>query len=195
MTHHRKVEASEPTCPAARVIVGVCGGIAAYKVCHVVSRLVQRGVSVRVVMTESATRFVGPATFASLTGRPVHVDLFESPGRHHAEHIALARDCDLLLIAPATANTIGKLAGGICDNLLTTVATAIGHRVPVWMAPAMNGDMWANPIVQRNVACLQQSLGYRMIGPADGYQACGSVGAGRMADADEILDCIVQKLG
>lgn len=173
------------------VLVGVCGGIAAYKVCEVVSRLVQRGAGVTVAMTKAARKFVGPVTFQALSARPVLTTLWHADQPTHVPHIASTDEADLLLIAPATANIIGKMAGGIADDLVSTLA--ITSASPVLLAPAMNVLMWGNPIVQRNVATLTE-LGVKMIGPGEGWLACRSIGAGRMAEADEILEAVVALL-
>lgn len=173
-----------------KVLLGVSGGIACYKGCAVTSKLVQSGRDVTVIMTESATRFVTPVTFEALSGNHVYTSLWETGDFPHTAHIELARWADRVVIAPATANIIGKLANGLCDDLLTTVLTAVPHGVPTHIAPAMNADMWANPIVQKNVATLRDTLGYEMIGPAEGWQACRTAGAGRMAEAEAIVAAI-----
>lgn len=171
-----------------RVLIAVTGGIAAYKACALVSRLVQDGAEVTVLMTEAATRFVGPLTFESLSGRPVHTSQWQQVENHDSQHIALARSADLMVIAPASANTIAKLAAGLCDNVVTTVACAMPRGVPVLLAPAMNAEMWENPITQRNVGTLRDVAGYRFVGPGEGWQACRTKGAGRMSEPEEILD-------
>lgn len=173
------------------VVVAVCGGIAAYKVCTVVSRLVQRGAGVTVAMTESATRFVGPTTFQALTAREVLTSLFSASDAFDPQHIGLTDRADLFLIAPATANIIGKIAGGICDDLVSTMVVAAS--CPVILAPAMNDSMWAHPAVRANVAKLD-TFGCDMVGPAEGWLACRSVGPGRMAEPEEILDSLVARL-
>lgn len=173
------------------VVVAVCGGIAAYKVCTVVSRLVQRGAGVTVAMTESATRFVGVATFQALTAREVLTNLFSASEAHDPQHIRLTERADLFLIAPATANIIGKIAGGICDDLVSTMVVAAA--CPVILAPAMNDTMWAHPAVRANVARLD-TFGYTAVGPAEGWLACRSVGPGRMAEPEEILDSVIALL-
>jgi phosphopantothenoylcysteine decarboxylase/phosphopantothenate--cysteine ligase len=174
------------------ILVGVTGGIAAYKTAALVSALVQAGAGASVIMTEHATRFVGPLTFQTLTGRPVHTDLFESPDVYKAEHIALAERAELVVVAPATANCLAKLAHGIADDLLSTVLLAV--EAPLLAAPAMNARMWAHPAVKANVELLR-SRGVRFIGPEEGRLACGTVGPGRMAEPQEILRQIVDILG
>lgn len=178
-----------------RVLVAVTGGIACYKVCHVVSRLSQEGVDVRVMMTEAATHFVTPLTFQSLSGQPVYTSLWQAPTAPESQHIELARWPHVVLVAPATANIIGKLAQGICDDLVSTTLTALPSELPVVLAPAMNADMWANPIVQRNASTLRDLLHYRMVGPESGWQACRTQGAGRMSEPQAILQAVREELG
>jgi len=173
------------------ILVGVTGGIAAYKTAALVSRLVQAGAGVTVIMTEHAARFVGPLTFQTLTGRPVHTDLFQSPEVYKAEHIALAERAELAVVAPATANCLAKLAHGIADDLLSTVLLAV--EGPLLAAPAMNARMWTHPAVRANVELLR-SRGVRFVGPEEGPLACGTVGTGRMAEPQEILHQIVDIL-
>ncbi|MGB2987384.1 MAG: flavoprotein [Phycisphaerae bacterium] len=173
------------------VLVGVCGGIAAYKVCEVVSTLAQRGAGVTVAMTKAARRFVGPVSFQALSGRPVLTNLWHAQEAAGVQHVTVTDAADLLLIAPATANIIGKIAGGIADDLVSTLVISAGS--PVVLAPAMNERMWANPVVQRNVTTLSE-LGFKLVGPGEGWLACRGVGPGRMAEASEILDAIIPML-
>jgi phosphopantothenoylcysteine synthetase/decarboxylase len=173
------------------VVVGVCGGIAAYKVCQVVSTLVQRGAEVTVAMTESAARFVGPTTFGALTGRAVLTSLWDPRAYYDPQHVSLTESLDALLIAPATYNMIGKLASGIADDLVSTLVSAADG--PVILAPAMNARMWENPVLQANVRKLAE-LGYRVVAPGEGWLACGTVGPGRMAEAEEIMEVLVEQL-
>ncbi len=184
--------ADAPDVDAARyagreVVVAVCGGIAAYKVASVVSALVQRAAGVTVAMTESARQFVGPVTFRALTARPVLTDLFSAEHSDDPQHIRLTRHADLMLVAPATANMIGKVACGICDDLVATILVAA--ECPVLFAPAMNDAMWRHPAVTANVEKLK-SFGYPFVGPAEGWLACRSSGPGRMAEPDDILAAI-----
>jgi len=172
------------------ILVGVTGGIAAYKAAHLVSLLAQEGAAVSVVMTEHAQRFVGPLTFQALSRRPVYTDLF-AEGAYEADHIALADRAEVAVVAPATANVIGKLAAGIADDLLSTVLVAL--RVPVILAPAMNEAMWNHPAVQTNVETLRRR-GVRFVGPEEGRLACGTEGLGRMAEPETILAEIVRTL-
>ncbi len=173
------------------VLVGVTGGIAAYKTCTVVSRLVQRGCGVTVVMTEAATHFVGPATFQALTGRRVFTSLWTADDRFDHQHIRLPELADLIVIAPATANIIGKIAGGIGDDLLST--TVMSADSPTLLAPAMNARMWSNPIVQANVERLSE-LEYHVVGPERGWLSCRSSGQGRMSEPEAILEAAVNLL-
>ncbi|MCC6444799.1 MAG: bifunctional phosphopantothenoylcysteine decarboxylase/phosphopantothenate--cysteine ligase CoaBC [Armatimonadetes bacterium] len=166
------------------VVLGVTGGIAAYKAAEIASRLVKRGADVQAVMTENAARFVGPATFRALTGYPVVTDMFEEPTVREIAHISLAQQSDLILIAPATANIIGKIACGIADDMLST--TVMAATCPVLLAPAMNTEMWNNPIVQSNLDKLS-GLGYFFVEPTSGRLACGTEGVGKLADPEEIV--------
>ena len=174
-----------------RVLVGVCGGIAAYKVCEVVSSLAQRGAEVTVAMSRAARKFVGRTTFQALTGRRVLTSLWSADEASEIQHIALTDSAHVMLIAPATADVLGKIAAGVADDVVTTLV--IGAASPVLLAPAMNERMWRNPIVQRNIAALKE-LGYHSVGPGDGWLACRSVGPGRMAEPQEIVDALVPLL-
>ncbi len=173
------------------LLIGVTGGIAAYKTAALVSRLVQAGAGVSVAMTESATRLVAPATFVSLTGRPVRTDVFDESGHPHGAHIGLAEAADLFCVAPATANFLAKTAVGIADDLLSTLY--LSFPGPVVLAPAMNTVMWNKPAVQRNVEQLRED-GVHFVGPEEGWLACRTKGIGRMSDPDKILDAIAQHL-
>jgi phosphopantothenoylcysteine decarboxylase len=166
------------------ILLGVSGGVAAYKSAELASRLMQAGARVSVVMTPSAHRFIGPTTFEALTGRPVHTEMF-SPREHFlGEHIGLARRAELMVVAPATANLLARMAHGMADDLLTTLVLAV--TCPILVAPAMNNEMWTKPAVQRNVARLRED-GIRIVGPGDGWLSCGAVGPGRMSEVDAIL--------
>jgi phosphopantothenoylcysteine decarboxylase/phosphopantothenate--cysteine ligase len=173
------------------VVLGVTGGIAAYKACEVARALVHRGIAVHVVMTRSATEFVSPLTFQTLTGNTVHTEMFNLLRESEIGHIALARRGDVILIAPATANFIGKVASGIADDLLSTVVMAA--RVPVLFAPAMNTAMWENRVVQRNLDTLR-TLGYGFVEPKSGELACGEEGRGKLADVGDVLDAVYSTL-
>ena len=183
---------SHPTLKDRRIVVGVCGGIAAYKACEVVSRLRQDGAQVRVVMTRNATEFVGLATMRALSGQDVACEMFGAMPEMEIEHIALAEFGEVIIVVAATANVIGKVAGGICDDLLTTTINAAAGTVI--FAPAMNRRMWENPITQRNVQTLA-ALGYVFVGPDCGRLACGDMGMGRLCSAEDILDAVDQALG
>ena len=169
-------------------IVGVTGGIAAYKACDVVSKLKKLNANIHVIMTESACEFVKPMTFQTLSNNFVINDMFKEPKTWEVEHIELAKKADAFLIVPATANFIGKLAAGIADDMLTT--TVMATRAPVIIAPAMNTNMYTNRIVQANMDKLED-LGYRFIDPSSGRLACGDIGAGKLAGVDDILAFIV----
>ncbi|WP_449024269.1 bifunctional phosphopantothenoylcysteine decarboxylase/phosphopantothenate--cysteine ligase CoaBC [Peptostreptococcus stomatis] len=170
------------------IIVGVTGGIAAYKACDVVSKLKKLNANIHVIMTESACEFVQPMTFQTLSNNFVINDMFKEPKTWEVEHIELAKRADAFLIVPATANFIGKLAAGIADDMLTT--TVMATRAPVIIAPAMNTNMYTNRIVQANIGALQD-LGYKFIEPASGRLACGDIGAGKLADVDDIVAYVV----
>lgn len=180
-------------CRGRRVLLAVTGGIACYKAATLVSALVQRGGEVRVIMTDAATHFVGPLTFVSLSGHRVLTSIWDHDDRPDAQHIGLARWCELMVIAPATANIIAKLAHGLCDDVVSLAASALPRvpkATPLLIAPAMNADMWANPVVQRNVTTVRDVLGAQLVGPDEGWQACRTQGAGRMSEPATILEAI-----
>jgi phosphopantothenoylcysteine decarboxylase / phosphopantothenate---cysteine ligase len=168
------------------IVLCVTGGIAAYKAAALASQLRQRGANVTVAMTDAARRLVTHTTFEAVSGNQVATTLWPEPGTRPLDHIALADRAELIVIAPATADVIGKIAGGLADDVVTTTVMAAATRVPILLAPAMNNGMWTNPIVQRNVQTLD-ALGYHTVGPADGWLACGTQGPGRMAEPAEIL--------
>lgn len=167
------------------VVLGVTGGIAVYKACELLRLLQKRGIDVFVVMTQNACRFVAPLTFETLSGHPVAVDTFERPQTWEVEHIALAKRADLFLIAPATANIMGKMACGIADDMLST--TVMATRAPVLVAPAMNTGMWENAAVQQNVKTLR-ARGVEIVAPVSGHLACGDNGAGKLEDVAVIAE-------
>jgi len=183
--------------PAARELSGyellvcVTGGIAAFKVAQLVSQLVQAGCGVTVAMTRHARRFVGPTTFRALTGRPVLTSLWPADESDAMPHLRPTEVADLVLVAPATANILGKLAHGIADDLVSTLLLAADG--PVLLAPAMNARMWRHPAVQRNVAFLREH-GYLLVGPQEGWLACGEVGPGRMSEPEELLAAVRSEL-
>jgi phosphopantothenoylcysteine decarboxylase len=169
------------------ILLGVSGGIAAYKSASLVSDLVQSGIGVSVVMTRSAMKFVGPATFRALTGRRVATRSFEDDDHPLGPHIEMARQAELLCVAPATANFLAKAAHGLADDLLSTLV--LSFTGPVLIAPAMNKEMWSKAAVQRNVAQLRDD-GFHFVGPGDGWQSCRERGVGRMAEAVEIAAAV-----
>lgn len=175
-----------------RILLGVTGGIAAYKAAELVRRLRERGAVVQVVMTEGAQRFVTALTFQALSGRPVRDSLWDETAEAAMGHIELARWADLMLIAPASADCLARLAQGRADDLLTTLVLA--SEAPLLLAPAMNRAMWANPATRANVATLGER-GAALLGPGVGDQACGEVGAGRMLEPEEIVAALEQRLG
>ena len=171
-----------------RVLLGVTGGIAAYKVAELARLLIRNNVDVQVAMTEAATRFVTPATFQALTGKPVVTDLWDPGFANSMAHIELSRGVDAIVVAPASADFLAKLAHGHADDLLST--TCLARNTPLLVAPAMNVEMWDNPATQRNVATLRAD-GVTVMGPAPGDQACGEVGMGRMLEPEEILHSVL----
>lgn len=173
-----------------RVAIGVTGGVAAYKTAMLVSRLVQSDVEVTTVLTAAATKFIGAATFAALTGKPPALDAFD-PHYPLGAHIEIAKSVDLLCVAPASADFLAKTAQGAADDLLSTIYLAFTG--PVLMAPAMNVEMWSKPSVQRNVAQLVED-GVEMIGPGSGWLSCRDQGAGRMSEPDDIFAAIQTRL-
>ncbi|MCD4714465.1 MAG: bifunctional phosphopantothenoylcysteine decarboxylase/phosphopantothenate--cysteine ligase CoaBC [Clostridiales bacterium] len=171
------------------IVIGVTGGIAAYKAADVVSRLKKLGANVYVIMTKHAVEFVSPLTFQSISQNYVVTEMFEDPKTWDVEHIALAKRADLFLIVPATANIVGKIAGGIADDMLTT--TVMATEAPVYMALAMNTKMYENPIFKDNVKKLVH-YGYHMIEPGSGRLACGDVGAGKLEDPEAIVSEVIR---
>jgi len=173
------------------ILLGVTGGIAAWKSADLCSRLIQQGARVSVIMTEAAHQFIGRTTFEALTGRPVNSDPFEVKEHYRGEHIGLAQRAEIVVIAPATAATLARLACGLADDLLST--TVLATTAPVLVAPAMNCDMWMKPAVQRNVHQLRTD-GLLLIDPEDGWLSCGEIGPGRMAAPEMILDEIRRRI-
>jgi len=171
-----------------RLLLGVTGGVAAYKVAELARLLQRNNVEVQVAMTDAATKFVTPATFQALTGRPVVTDLWDASFPNHMAHIELSRGVDAILVAPASADFMAKLAHGLADDVLST--TCLARNCPLLVAPAMNREMWDNPATQRNVATLR-SDGVTVLGPAAGDQACGEVGMGRMLEPEDILASVL----
>ncbi len=179
------------TLEGKNVVLGVTGGIAAYKACELTSRLRKAGAEVFVIMTKNACRFVSPLTFETLSNHPAVTDTFDRPATWEVEHIALAKRADVFVIAPATANILAKMAHGIADDMLST--TVLATRAPVLAAPAMNTGMWENAATRENVDRLR-ARGVRFIGPEGGFLACGDSGAGRMSEPAQIFDAIAETL-
>ena len=177
-----------------RIIIGLSGGIACYKVATVVSHLAQAGAEVTVVMTEAATRFVTPLTFQALSGRHTFTSQWEHVESQDPQHISLAREADLMLIAPCSMDMLAKLATGRTDDVVSLVASAIDlKRQPILLAPTMNEIMLNQPATRRNLAQLRED-GFEIIEPGEGWQACRTIGVGRMAEPEEILDRIRDKI-
>ncbi len=170
-----------------RIVIGVTGGIAAYKSAELVRRLRQHGAKVRVVMTAAATEFITPLTMQALSGNPVHTSLLDSSAEAAMGHIELARWADAVLVAPASANLLARMMLGLADDLLTTLCLAT--EAPLFVAPAMNRVMWTHPATQQNCQVLQQR-GVKLLGPAEGEQACGETGVGRMLEAEQLLNAL-----
>ena len=181
------------TLKSKKILVGVTGGIAAYKICSLVNMLIKEGAEVRIVMTESAIKFVTPLTFQSLTNHHVYTDLWNSKDEDSIEHISLSRWPDVIVIAPATANTIAKIAHGRADNLLTTIVLAAKPAIKIIVAPAMNTLMWENPATQTNITYLKDN-GKIILDPREGVLACRDEGAGKIADTEAIIDTIKKAL-
>jgi len=174
------------------IVLGITGGIAAYKAADIASKLTQAGAKVEVIMTESATKFIAPLTLRNLTGRPVVTSMWELSSEFSIEHVALAEAADVVVIAPATANIIAKLAAGIADDMLT--CTVLATKAPVIVAPAMNVNMFENPITQENLTKIK-ARGFTIVGPAYGRLASGKMGMGRLAEVEQIIGTIKQVLG
>ena len=173
------------------VLLGVTGSIAAYKIANLASMLVKLNADVHVIMTKNAEQFISPVTFETLTGNKVIDDTFERNSGYHVAHIAMAAEADIVMIAPATANVIAKLAHGIADDMLTS--TMLACTAPILLSPAMNTHMYDNPVTQENMRKLE-SLGYQLIEPAAGHLACGDTGKGKMPEPEMLLDCILQEI-
>lgn len=171
------------------IVLGVTGSISAYKAADIANRLHKDGHDVHVVMTEGGSQFITPLTLQTLSKNKVHIGEFEEYEPTVVKHIDLAGNADLVLIAPATANVIGKIAGGIADDLLTAVVMAAYKQAPIYIAPAMNTNMYENPIVQENIEKLR-GLGYHFIEPKESHLACGTTGKGALADVDTIIDTV-----
>lgn len=173
------------------VLLGVTGSIAAYKIASLASALRKLDADVHVLMTRNATNFINPITFETLTGNKCLVDTFDRNFQFQVEHVSIAKKADVVMLAPATANVIGKLAHGIADDMLTT--TLMACKCPVYVSPAMNTNMYENPVLQDNLNTLQR-YGYHIIDPANGYLACGDTGAGKMPEPEALLDYILKEI-
>lgn len=173
------------------IVVGVTGGIACYKAIEVVNALTKKGYNVDVIMTDNAREFVTPLSFQALSHNKVITGMFDKVEKYDTEHISLAKKADLFLIVPATANVIGKIAGGIADDMLTT--TIMATRAPKVIAPAMNTAMWENSIVQDNIKKLE-SYDYKVLGTAQGYLACGDIGSGKLLPWETIVEYVEEAL-
>jgi phosphopantothenoylcysteine decarboxylase/phosphopantothenate--cysteine ligase len=178
----------DPMLKDLNILLGVTGGIAAYKVVDLASKLTAGGAHVQTIMTRSACRFVGPKSFETVTAAPVYTSLWSDPEGRKSSHIALADWADIVVVAPASADILGKMAHGICDDLLSTTLCVCWAKRMLF-APAMNTRMWENPAVQRNVATLRE-MGVQMVGPVIGRLACGDEGVGRMAEPQDLLAAI-----
>jgi phosphopantothenoylcysteine synthetase/decarboxylase len=174
------------------ILLGVSGGIAAYKAVDLASKLTAAEAGVKTVMTDSACELIGPKSFEAVTHSVVFTSLWDTPGEYEIDHIALVDWADIIVVAPATANVIGKIANGICDDLLSTLLCAASPLIEsgvVLLAPAMNNNMWDNPAVQRNIKTIKQ-MGFQLTGPETGRLACGTEGVGRMSEPQDILKAI-----
>lgn len=171
------------------ILLGVTGSISAYKAADITSRLTKLGHNVDVILTENGSKIIPALTLQTLSKNKVYMDMFEEITPSEVKHISLAKKSDVILIAPATANIIGKIAYGIADDFLSTVVMAAANHTPVYIAPAMNTNMYENPIVQDNMAKLRK-YGYRFIDPKESLLACGDLGKGALADVDEIVNII-----
>ena len=169
------------------IVIGISGGIAAYKACGIISYLKKEGANIYVIMTENATKFITSLTLEVLSGHKVVVDMFYRPDYMNVEHISLARMADLFLVVPATANILGKVANGIADDMLST--TIMATKAPVVFAPAMNNGMFENPIVQNNIKILKK-YGYRFVDPITGHLACGYEAKGKLASNEDIVEYV-----
>jgi phosphopantothenoylcysteine decarboxylase/phosphopantothenate--cysteine ligase len=180
-----------PILKGREIILAVCGGIAAYKSADICSKLVQRGAGLTVAMTKDAEKFITPLTFQALSARPVHTDIFNLLDSSDPQHISLTERADLMLIAPATANILAKVAHGLTDDLVSLMISAAA--CPVIFCPSMNNRMWENPITQENVTKLS-NLGYTFLGPDSGWLACRNTGSGRLADTQSIVEEVTKML-
>jgi len=189
-----RLAALRPLVEGRAVAVGVCAGIASYKVCSVVSALAQCGAEVTVAMTADAQRFVAPLVFQSLSGRAVVSSPWDASSPSDPQHIRIASRLDILLIAPCTMDMLARLAGGRCDDAVSLLAASVDRaRTPVLLAPSMNEAMWRQPATQRNLSTLRGD-GFGLIEPASGWQACRSVGPGRLPEPEDLLEAVAATL-
>ena len=177
----------------SNILLGVTGGIAAYKAVDLASKLTAAGAKVNCIMTDNARQLIRSKSFEAVTHQAVFTGLWSSPEDHKINHISLAEQADVIVVAPATANIIAKIATGICDDLLSTTMCVCWNK-PVVIAPAMNSNMWSNPVVQKNVETVKQ-MKFTLIGPETGRLACGSTGPGRMAEPQDIVKAIEKIIG
>lgn len=173
------------------IVIGITGGIAAYKACDIVGYYKKKGYNIDVIMTKNACEFITPLTLETLSGNKVVTDMFDTPDYREVKHISLASKADLFIIAPATANIIGKVANGIADDMLST--TIMATKAPVVFAPAMNNNMYENKIVQKNISILKK-YGYKFIEPDIGHLACGYTGIGKLANKEKIIKYINKEM-
>ncbi|MFV0557779.1 MAG: phosphopantothenoylcysteine decarboxylase [Enterococcus sp.] len=176
-----------------RILLGISGSISAYKAADITNELTKRGFIVDVLMTLNSTKFITPLTLQSLSKRLVHTDVMQESQPEYINHIELAKQADLFLIAPATANIVGKLAHGIGDDVVTTIALALKTEVPKIIAPAMNTYMYQNPLTQKNIQTLKE-IGYHEIQPREAWLACGDFGRGALATVEEIVQTVAETL-
>ncbi len=177
----------------SNILLGVTGGIAAYKSVDLASKLTAAGAKVSCIMTHNACQLICPKSFEAVTQQPVFTGMWSSPEDHKISHISLAEQADVVVVAPATANIIAKIAAGMCDDLLSTTLCVCWNK-PVIIAPAMNSNMWSNPVVQKNVETIKQ-MKFTLIGPDSGRLACGSAGPGRMTEPQDIVKAIEKIIG
>ena len=188
LNSHKQMTDKNDKLEGLKVLLCVSGGIAAYKAVELASKLTAANAKVQTIMTQSAQQLVGAKSFEAVTHSPVYTDLWASSEIHNSNHISLSQWADIIVVAPATANTIGKMANAICDNLLSTMLCVCWQK-PTLLAPAMNDNMWNNPAIQKNVETLRK-MKAGLIGPEKGRLACGSEGIGRMAEPQDIIDAI-----
>lgn len=187
-------EQADTTLRGREILLCVTGGIACYKVADLAGKLVSAGAGVNVAMSDAAARFVAPLTFQTLTRRRVYTSLWQSTEQFESAHISISELAEAMVVAPATADVIAKLANGLADDLVSTLLLARPQNCPLLIAPAMNTRMWESPATQTNVERLQ-NWGAQLVGPAEGRLACGTTGPGRMAEPEEILTAVTKLLG